>query len=383
MSRRTTTPKPSLQIERSGDTKLAEALQAALTVEDAGHWGTHGFHTYPAGLAPRAAGILLEALGAGPGARVLDPFIGGGTVAVEAMRLGAQALGNDLSPVAVLVATARTRLTTESDRQAFRSAARRITGAARDAAPSASAPPALSEWYDAHTLGELVALRQGVEAEADDDVRTLLQAVFSSILVKVSHQESDTRLRRAPRERPPGTTAVLFHKKARELGRRLESLRAAVDAATPPASIRLGDARELKLRRPADVVLTSPPYPTVYDYLPMQRLREHWLRLPDTSGAEIGARRAWRRDPRAAEARWRASTHAWMGAVCGALARDGVVVVVIGDGLNGRRVIDAGKATVQTSISLGLKVEATARVARPDHARATVRWEHAIALRRA
>ena len=141
-------------------------------------------------------------------------------------------------------------------------------------------------------LHELESIRRGIE-DARPDVRGLLETVFSSILIKTSWRRSDTNPQRVRHHRPPGTTAILFHKKARELGRRLEALAEVVPDGTPPADIAWRDARESGAPK-CDLILTSPPYPSTYDYLRLQHLRHVWFADDVPYNAEIGARQDWR-----------------------------------------------------------------------------------------
>ena len=62
---------------------------------------THGFLHYPAGLQAVSAQHLLGVL---PPGLLLDPFVGGGTTLVEALRSGRQAMGADTSPLALFAA---------------------------------------------------------------------------------------------------------------------------------------------------------------------------------------------------------------------------------------------------------------------------------------
>src|SRR3989304_6270267 len=99
-----------------GNRSAAEPLARALDVAEAGGGAgpgpagglTHGFHASPARMHPLTARRALVALGVKPGATVLDPFCGSGTVLVEAFRAGARAIGVDASPLAVEIAFART-----------------------------------------------------------------------------------------------------------------------------------------------------------------------------------------------------------------------------------------------------------------------------------
>ena len=71
-------------VRTAGDATLAKLLAEALVASGPVDRATHGFHTYPAGLHPDAAKLVIEAC---PGA-VHDPFCGGGTVLIEAVLAG-------------------------------------------------------------------------------------------------------------------------------------------------------------------------------------------------------------------------------------------------------------------------------------------------------
>ncbi len=357
----------------SGDT-LAVALAAMGEVERA----THGFHSYAAGLHPDAAAGLVAAF---PGDSVLDPFAGGGTVLVEGRIAGRRTIGRDVSPVALLVATARTTTAGEETLTQVRSAARRLAEQARKAKAD---PPdrilrAVADWYAPYVLHELEAIRRGIAETEPGLPRALLEACFSSILVKVSWRKSDTSQQRVRHDRPPGTAAVLFHKKTRELGRKIAALRELVPAGTPPPDLALADARRLELLEPVDLVLTSPPYPSTYDYVPMQHLRTVWLGLPDGEG-EIGSRRAFREGQRDARQEWMDDTRAWMSRALRWLRPSGHLVIVIGDGLTPAGPIDSAAVTEEAARDVGFEAFARASVERPDFARDTMRWEHALAF---
>lgn len=378
---RTTEGKATLGIRTAGEPDLADTLARALAARERTERATHGFHTYPAGLHPDAARDLLGAL---PGERVLDPFCGGGTVLVEALLAGRTAIGRDLGPVAVLVSRVRTARTDESRRTVLRSTARRLADAARRAR-DVPGPPALrdavADWYAPWVVDELLALRHGIEA-APPAVRELLWGVFSAILVKVSWRRSDTSARREPHDRPPGTTAVLFHKKARELARRLEALEAAIPQGTPDAEVQPGDAAQLAVDAPVDLVITSPPYPGVYDYLALQSLREVWLNVGADRREEIGGRTPFRRDLASAQAQWAQDTGRWIASAARALRPGGHLAIVVGDGLVHDTVVEAAPVTGEAAQAVGLVPRAVASLARPDHARGSARWEHALVFRK-
>ncbi|MFK7928067.1 MAG: hypothetical protein AB8H79_07745 [Myxococcota bacterium] len=383
MTERDTTGKDALEERLDGDPALAQIMSGALGATVLPERGTHGFHTYPAGLHPDAARDLMAAF---PGRSVLDPFCGGGTVLVEGRIAGRITYGRDLSTVAMRVSRARVAAPSDEALTAFRSTARKLTEAARQSIEPAPADlfDTVHDWYAPHTIKELWSLYQGIGQVEDEEVKKQLQAVFSSILIKVSWRKSDTSAKRQKHHRPAGTAAILFHKKARELARLQTDLRERIPEGTPETKLRLQDARRVRVPKPVDLVLTSPPYPAVYDYLPLQHLRRVWMGSADGEhpGDEIGARRHWREKSRAARRRWAADTAAWTAASARALAPGGHLVVVVGDGLTPTGPVDTVAASLDGAKAAGLEPVARASLLRPDHARETSRWEHVFAWRR-
>ncbi|RME28930.1 MAG: hypothetical protein D6798_01280, partial [Deltaproteobacteria bacterium] len=149
----------------------------------------------------------------------------------------------------------------------------------------------------------------------------------------------------------------------------------------PAPRIRRGDARRVGPPPGTRLILTSPPYPGVYDYLPMQQLRLAWLGIePGRDMArELGSRRQFRAEGRArALSRWRKDNAAWIGRQAEGLERGGFFAIVVGDGLVGDRLVDALQPTVQALEDAGVEVVARASADRPDHARNTIRIEHLV-----
>jgi hypothetical protein len=347
---------------------MAKILEEAVSASGQVNRATHGFHTYPAGMHPDTARAIIEAC---PGP-VHDPFCGGGTVLVEAMLAGRETSGTDVSPIALLVSEAR--VGGPDLGPALRSASRKLAAAAQ-LRVDVEVPEACEEWYQPHVAQELGRLRDGIK-EYGEDVQPVLKAVLSSILVKASFRQSDTVNRRVTHHRPPGTTAILFHKKSRELARNL-------DNNPPEALVRLAlaDAREQVPPEGTGLVLTSPPYPGVYDYLPMQQLRLSWLEIDALEGkkAEIGSRRSFRsRGRQDALKLWRADTTDWIAACTEGLIPGGAMAIVVGDGLVGDKPVDTLSPTIEAMRAAGLEIEARASADRPDHARQTVRTEHIV-----
>jgi hypothetical protein len=87
-----------------------EAVHCPLPVT--GH--THNFYRYPACFSPHFARAAIQAF-TQPGDTVLDPFMGGGTSAVESLLAGRKFIGCDLNPLAVFVSLVKTTPLSKAD----------------------------------------------------------------------------------------------------------------------------------------------------------------------------------------------------------------------------------------------------------------------------
>ena len=80
---------------------------------------THKFYLYPARFPPDVANEIIRSFSR-KGEWILDPFMGGGTSAVEALTLGRQMLGSDINALAKFVADVRTRPLSPMDQSQVR-----------------------------------------------------------------------------------------------------------------------------------------------------------------------------------------------------------------------------------------------------------------------
>ncbi|MDD5163761.1 MAG: DNA methyltransferase [Candidatus ainarchaeum sp.] len=108
---------------------------------------------------------------------------------------------------------------------------------------------------------------------------------FSSILVKVSNQDSDTRYAAIKKKLPQNAVWSYFDKKAKDMLKRIESFNA--EASNCPCEVYLSDSRNLDfLKKEIDLVITSPPYLNSYDYYLYHKHRMLWLGLDYRSAQE-------------------------------------------------------------------------------------------------
>ncbi len=289
-----------------GDAAVAAKLAECLDVDPEVRLPfTHGFHTYPARMHPHTAERALARFG-GKSGKVLDPFVGSGTVAVEALRAGRGFTGVDISAVALEIAWARTRVFRGGEERLVEregvEIAQRASRVDTDELSSPGWGPDVESWFSPHTLREVALVSQLIEGVEREDLRRVLRVVLSSILIRLSKQASDsvTVVDRDWRPWPPKATYRMFAEKCKELARSYGFLAKDLrqrEIKAPEPEFWLEDARAVKLPKGAFAIgVTSPPYPGTYDYA-----FHHFLRYPlfgENPGfaraMEIGARRAFK-----------------------------------------------------------------------------------------
>jgi len=381
-------------VSTAGDPALARLAGEALAVppEAESRLLTHGFHSYPARFHPLLARKLLADLPRG--ATVLDPFVGSGTTLVEALVVGARALGSDVNPLAVELTRLKASVWPEPRRallvERARVAAERSLARVKQRARTRGSGERYDDptRYAPHVFRELVGLREELGAEPDHALRRALLLVLSAIVIKVSRQPSETAAGSVERAIGKGLPTRIFQRKAEELAKNLAELAAVVPAGTPPVEARLADARRLEHVRDASVdrVITSPPYLGTYDYAEQHARRFGWLGLEraPVDELEIGARRG-ARDARAALAEWQADVDAFVAEIARVLKPGALACVIVGDSALGREVIAGDQALRHAAARSRLRVVASAAQLRPnfyEEARRSTRREHLLMIQR-
>jgi hypothetical protein len=327
---------------------------------------------------PETARRVVESF---PGGRIVDPFVGSGTTAVEAVRAGRPFVGFDISKVPLEIAWARTRVGLPEQSRKVEGAAHRLAGRAfQEVENDFTMLPWTRkeyEWYDPHTLREIYVLKLLIDQE-EPTLRRLLTVVLSAVLVKLSRQisDSDVKVDVHHRPRPRGAAFRWFSDKSSELTRGLLLLSSDLYKRKIPfvePDLRREDARDAKLPPDGvDLVLTSPPYAGVYDYSRHQS-RRYPIFDEDPKFAEeheLGSRRD--------ATKYRQDMETVLRNLVPSLTPQGRIVMLIGDGQQ----VKADAFITETAAKVGAKVLAIASQARKDWSGGPPKQEHLIALSR-
>jgi DNA modification methylase len=383
-----------------GTPEEQKALEGALRVapdEEATLAHVHGFHSYPARLHPDTARRLIDGLSK-PGDLVLDSFCGSGTVLVEARLAGRRAVGIDVNPLAVELAWLKAngpgaewvnQVAAGAHFAAEHADDRRLT----KAGATHRYDEADVKLFAPHILLELDGLRDGIDQIDSPALHRALMLVLSAALTKVSKTSSDTNRYEAPKRVATGFAIKFFVQKAEDLARRLAAAGRMLPEKATTARLIHGDARDLHEVKPGsvDLVVSSPPYPGVYDYIVHHRDRLRWLRLEAErfEQFEIGARRHARSVAGSdALARFKKEFGAAMSEIGRVLSPRGRAVLIIADSVLGGRAVRADELVKELALGARLEIGCVASQLRPYFHAPTEeafadspRREHAVLLR--
>ncbi len=260
-------------------------------------YATHGLHPYPAKFIPQIPASIIRQH-TNERHVIFDPFCGSGTTLLEALLAGRRSIGCDSNPIGALISRAKTTPIRASGMLEANHLITTISAARPTAISDSSIPndPRLSHWFTDQVALELGYLRLKLGEINDPALRQLAQCVFSSIIVLVSNQESDTRYASVRRTVVVGEVLSKFLNKLRRALISIEAVNIACKHDYLVPQIHCSDIRTLSDRHMpencADLVVTSPPYANSFDYYLYHKWRMIWLGL-DPVGArqvEIGSR---------------------------------------------------------------------------------------------
>ena len=318
----------------------------------------HVLHPYPAKFIPQIPRKAIETWTA-KRELVYDPFAGCGTTLLEASLLGRPSVGTDNNPVAVLVSRAKTVNYGHADLEALRAFARQVNEVLPTSKPRRKLIPNNKNflyWFSEDVLDRLSALKSLILTKTEP-IQTMLLAVFSSIIVRVSYQDSDTRYARVERTVKPVDVDKAFKTKLTEVMERLPEI---IVQGRAPVSVHLADARSIPFVKSESVslVVTSPPYLNAYDYHKYHRQRIHWVggNVEFSRDIEIGSHDEFTK-PNATPDQYFIDMDTCFSEWARVIRRGGRCLVLIGDAIVNKQPVRVGDAFVDLMERRGITLE--------------------------
>lgn len=266
----------------------------------------HGLHEYPARMIPQIAERLLN-LYTKESDTILDPFCGSGTTLVEARLAARNSIGTDTNPLAVLIASAKSRPIDFKEKD-FRPIVflneierkyQNVKGALPP--PPLEIVPNLLHWFKKEVASDLEFLHNEITGFPDEEIRTLLKVAFSLTVFRTSNidHRSSRFIRTLDKERLEKfhpNVLLEFHRNVADSVKRVKAYSRKLQATgrEVEAKILQQDARRLPIpEETIDGIITSPPYgeeKNTVGYSRWAKLSIAWLRLDDGKIARIQKR---------------------------------------------------------------------------------------------
>ncbi len=285
---------------------------------------THYLFRYPAKFHPPVARALIEKF-TKPQDVILDPFCGSGTLLVEALPLGRRIIGIDVDPVATFVSNAKILpisasrlrdatqklLTVLANFERSKEDYKRlmfqdltdVEFQAEIQTETLSLPPIpnLFHWFRRYVAVDLGVIKREINRlQIDPSPRKFLKLCYASIIRKSSNADpvpvsglevTSHMLKLEERGRHVNPYLLLRRAIARALDD-WEQFECRAGANRKLGQVRRGNATQIRkyIRKPVDVVITSPPYQNAVDYHRRHTLEMYWLDLIDSRQARLALR---------------------------------------------------------------------------------------------
>lgn len=318
----------------------------------------HSLHPYPAKFIPQIPrkAILkwskIDDL-------VYDPFTGCGTTLLEASLLGRPSIGTDNNSVAITVSKAKTAIYSDVDLAALINFNNTFDSLISNRHPDLNLIPNNKNfvyWFSEEILSRLSILKSLILDQAEP-IKSLLLAVFSSIIVRVSFQDSDTRYAKVTKTINPSDVNRIFKSKLKEAILQLPEVIVPIRASV---EIHQADARYIPFINSASVslIVTSPPYLNAYDYHKYHRQRIHWLdgNIEFARDIEIGSHDEFTRTGAKPDQFFTDMGQCfdeWMRV----LKSGGRCVIIIGDAIVSKEPVQVGDTFIKILLSKGFELE--------------------------
>ena len=243
---------------------------------------THGYHRYPAKFLPNVVKKIIEDYA--PDCNVIaDLFAGCGTTLVEAKAHGKSSIGTDINPVAQLITKVKTTPIEPTElQQSYDAIIASFDYYDEADYINIKKHERIDYWFFPSEKAKIAFLFSLVnKAKIDEETKDFFYVCISHILKNCSKWlQSSTK----PQIDPDKTIPSPFDEFKRHCQKMIKNNRAYYDELAArgflgvQCDIRLEDARHTSIADGSvDVIITSPPYVTSYEYADIHQLTGYWM----------------------------------------------------------------------------------------------------------
>lgn len=229
----------------------------------------HSILRYPAMMVPNMQGDIIDLLvdHVGANCRVVDTFVGSGTILTESLLRGLDFTGCDINPLAVLVCEAKIAIDAGANLDAAATAL--LDALASDIGSSVDVDfPGLIKWFSPETSQELSRIRRSILKVDEPGARKVFWTVFAETIRLCSNSRTSTYKLHARKDDAlvawTQVQPIFRNNLADTLARAGHYQRLISGRNTQPAArVHCADVRSVALcndGRKHTILVTSPPY---------------------------------------------------------------------------------------------------------------------------
>lgn len=264
---------------------------------DTGKW-THNYHRYPAKFIPQLVEKLIDEYVPHKEAYVNDPFMGCGTTVVTSISRGFKASGTDINKIAYLITKVKSTpieplyLNKKIDQLLSKL---KFLNETQIALFNDKIEPLIPEkhidrinyWFSEKTKNDLGKILRVIYNEEDEIVRDFFLVAFSHILKNCSLWLQDSTKPTRDLKKNSVNPYEVFQKHLKKMQSGNDVFYNVVPTKVKEnlheyLNIKVGDARSQSVSdNSVDLIVTSSPYVTSYEYADLHQLSTIWLDLAD------------------------------------------------------------------------------------------------------
>lgn len=242
---------------------------------------THGYHRYPAKFIPQIVSRLAEKY-TNKGDLIVDPFGGCGTTVVESKVMGRPSIAVDINPVAILIAkTKATPINPTKIEKEFLNLKNKLENYSENIKIIIPDHERIDYWFKPEQKRKLAFIFAEILKIKDQNVRDFFFCGFSNILKNCSIWLQKSNKPTRDFSKKPSDPIKFFSKQVKMMLRGNEqifNLLSEKGYLKISSKVVCTDAKKIPTEdNSVDLIVTSPPYVTSYEYADLHQLTALWL----------------------------------------------------------------------------------------------------------